>query len=44
MPETLVKLQNVSYAYPEGQELVFQGMDLELPRGVVSFVGQNWYW
>ena len=41
MPETLVKLQNVSYAYPEGQELVFQGMDLELPRGVVSFVGQN---
>ncbi len=39
--EPLVRLRNVSYAYPEGQELIFQGLDLELPRGAVSFVGQN---
>ena len=41
MSDPLVRLHEVSYAYPEGQELVFRGLDLELPRGAVSFVGQN---
>ena len=36
-----MRLVDVSFAYPEGEELVFRGMDLELPRGAVSLLGQN---
>mgnify|MGYP006291202137 FL=1 len=34
-------LQNVTFRYPETERDVFSGLDLTLPRGVLSFVGQN---
>ena len=36
-----VELRRVSYAYPEGTELVFRDLSLRLPAGVVALVGQN---
>ncbi len=36
-----VELRGVSYAYPEGTELVFHDLSLRLPAGVVALVGQN---
>ena len=36
-----VELQAVSYAYPEGSELVFHNLSLRLPAGAVALVGQN---
>jgi iron complex transport system ATP-binding protein len=43
MPVTgpLVVMQAVSYAYPEGSELVFSDLSCELPAGPVALVGQN---
>jgi ABC-type cobalamin/Fe3+-siderophores transport system ATPase subunit len=36
-----VLLEHVSFLYPEGDRLVFQDLSLELPRGIVTLVGQN---
>ena len=36
-----VELRGVSYAYPEGTELVFHELSLQVPAGVVALVGQN---
>jgi len=36
-----IRLQGVSFYYPETQELVFNRLSLDLPRGVTSLVGQN---
>jgi ABC-type cobalamin/Fe3+-siderophores transport system ATPase subunit len=33
--------ENVSFRYPEGTADVFEGLDLEIPPGIVSLVGQN---
>ncbi len=38
-PEIL--FQGVRFRYPDGNEDIFTGLDLELPPGVVSLVGQN---
>ena len=39
--ETTVRFRSVTYTYPEGDRPVFRGLDLDLPTGVVSFIGQN---
>ncbi len=36
-----VVFERVSYYYPESEQLVFSGLSLPLPRGVVTLVGQN---
>ncbi len=36
-----IRLQNVSFYYPQEQRLVFNRLSLELPKGVVSLAGQN---
>ena len=36
-----IVFQDVSFRYPDGDENVFTGLDLELPPGTVSLVGQN---
>src|SRR5512136_1530592 len=36
-----IVFQGVSFRYPEGKDDVFTGLDLELPPGIVSLVGQN---
>ncbi len=39
--EPAVKLENVSFSYPEGKRQVFTNLDIELPGGLISFVGKN---
>jgi ABC-type cobalamin/Fe3+-siderophores transport system ATPase subunit len=34
-------MRSVSYAYPEGTELVFHNLSARLPQGVTALVGQN---
>ena len=36
-----VEMCGVSYAYPEGTELVFHNLSARLPRGAMALVGQN---
>jgi ABC-type cobalamin/Fe3+-siderophores transport system ATPase subunit len=36
-----VRLERVSFFYPETEKLVFQKLSLDLPPGVVTLVGQN---
>ena len=36
-----IVFQGVRFRYPDGKEDVFTGLDLELPAGIVSLVGQN---
>ena len=36
-----VEMRGVSYAYPEGTELVFHNLSMQLPQGVMALVGQN---
>ncbi len=36
-----VVFERVTFRYPEGSEDVFRELDLELPPGIVSLVGQN---
>ena len=36
-----IAFERVSFRYPEGREDIFTDLDLELPRGIVSLVGQN---
>lgn len=36
-----IRLEKVSYYYSETERLVLQNLSLELPRGVVTLVGQN---
>ena len=36
-----VEMRGVSYAYPEGTELVFHNLSARLPQGVMALVGQN---
>lgn len=36
-----IVFEKVSFRYPEGAGDVFTGLDLELPPGIVSLVGQN---
>jgi energy-coupling factor transporter ATP-binding protein EcfA2 len=36
-----IEFNNASFTYPEGESPVFNGLNLELPRGVVTFIGQN---
>lgn len=39
--EPAVACSDVSFTYPEAEKPVFEHLDLELPHGVVSFVGRN---
>ena len=41
MTEGSIEFDKISFGYPDGQGLVFDGLDLVLPRGIVSFMGQN---
>ncbi len=36
-----VVLENLHYAWEEDQQVVFEGLTLELPPGITSFIGQN---
>jgi ABC-type cobalamin/Fe3+-siderophores transport system ATPase subunit len=36
-----IELESVSFYYPESEQLVFNGLSLELPKGVTTLVGQN---
>ena len=38
---TGIEFKGVSYTYPETEKVLFTGLDLSLPDGVVSLVGQN---
>jgi ABC-type cobalamin/Fe3+-siderophores transport system ATPase subunit len=40
-PLSEILFDHVSYFYPESKQLVFSDLSLELPRGVVTLVGQN---
>jgi ABC-type cobalamin/Fe3+-siderophores transport system ATPase subunit len=39
--QTEIRLQNVSFYYPESQVLVFNKLSIDLPKGVTTLVGQN---
>lgn len=39
--ETEIVFQEVTFRYPDGDGDIFTGLDLALPRGIVSLVGQN---
>jgi iron complex transport system ATP-binding protein len=39
--EIAIRLTDVSYTYPEEDFPVFLSLSLDLPRGIVSFLGQN---
>jgi len=46
MPEnsdlgTEIQLENVSFYYPETEQLVFSELSIDLPRGITTLVGQN---
>jgi ABC-type cobalamin/Fe3+-siderophores transport system ATPase subunit len=36
-----IRLEKVSYYYPETEQLVFNDLSIELPKGVTTLVGQN---
>jgi iron complex transport system ATP-binding protein len=36
-----ISLKNVSFYYPEIQQLVFSDLSIDLPRGITTLVGQN---
>lgn len=36
-----IVFQHVRFRYPDGNEDIFSGLDLQLPAGIVSLVGQN---
>ena len=36
-----IAVENVSFAYPEGEGPVFRDLNVSLPAGVVSLIGQN---
>lgn len=37
----MIQFDKVSYAYPEEERLVFDKIDLSIPKGITSLVGQN---
>jgi ABC-type cobalamin/Fe3+-siderophores transport system ATPase subunit len=39
--ETEIVFEDVSFAYPETEKEVLHGLSLELPKGIVSLIGQN---
>jgi iron complex transport system ATP-binding protein len=39
--EPVIRLEKVSFFYPETETLVFRDLSLELPKGIVTLVGQN---
>jgi iron complex transport system ATP-binding protein len=39
--EKEIVFQGVSFRYPDGEADIFTGLDLTLPQGIVSLVGQN---
>ena len=41
MKNPAIQFESVTYTYPETETPVFSDLDLTLPDGVVSFVGQN---
>jgi iron complex transport system ATP-binding protein len=40
-PGSEIRLQKVSFYYPESAELVFRDLSIDLPRGITTLVGQN---
>jgi iron complex transport system ATP-binding protein len=40
-PPSQIRLENVSFYYPESEKLVFNDLSIELPDGVSTLVGQN---
>ncbi len=36
-----IRLEKVSFYYPETEQLVFNDLSIELPKGVTTLVGQN---
>jgi ABC-type cobalamin/Fe3+-siderophores transport system ATPase subunit len=39
--EQEIVFEGVSFRYPDGNDDIFAGLDLQIPRGIVSLVGQN---
>ena len=40
-PRSEIQLNNISFYYPESEQLVFNDLSIELPRGITTLVGQN---
>jgi iron complex transport system ATP-binding protein len=40
-PRTEIRLEEVSFYYPESELLVFNDLSIDLPRGLMTLVGQN---
>jgi ABC-type cobalamin/Fe3+-siderophores transport system ATPase subunit len=40
-PRTEIHLENVSFYYPDSEQLVFNDISIDLPRGITTLVGQN---
>ena len=40
-PRSEIQLNNVSFYYPGSEQLVFNDLSIDLPRGITTFVGQN---
>jgi ABC-type cobalamin/Fe3+-siderophores transport system ATPase subunit len=38
---TEIRLENVSFYYPETEQLVFNDLSIDLPRGITTLIGQN---
>jgi len=40
-PQSEIQLNNISFYYPESEQLVFNDLSIDLPRGITTLVGQN---
>jgi len=41
MKDEQIKIDNITFSYPETDQNIFQNYSLSLPKGIVTFVGQN---
>ena len=39
-----LKIEDLSFKYPEGKRTVFSQLNLKIPEGLISFVGQNLFY
>ena len=40
-PRSEIQLKNLSFYYPESEQLVFNDLSVDLPKGITTLVGQN---
>jgi iron complex transport system ATP-binding protein len=40
-PGIEIRLENLSFYYPESEQLVFNDLSLDLPKGITTLIGQN---